>query len=877
MAKLLGGALDDILSSTAGNDSIWGGSGGTDTAVFTGSATDYRITANRDGSYQVEDLRPGAPDGSDKVRSIETFRFADETLTLEDFIALSESDAVNTVAGTGGDDTMLGTAGDDVFEGGAGDDTIWGGTGGDDTIVYGGAMADYGIALSRNGAHYVYDKREGSPDGTDKVRGIEVFQFSDGVMTLADFMAASAGEPVYDTTGTTGDDVLIGDELNDRLTAQSGNDRVWGGPDSEADADVAVFTGAFDDYLVTENRTGAITVLDLRADGDDVQVVRDIESYEFADRTVDHADIFDGAPTVAAQTAREITGSAADDTIRAAHTDGLFDAYTNDRVVGNGGDDKLYGGPGDDVLYGDGVDGSSAPPVFTAVPDSDLPTFDFDSGLYQVVYGQVKRLDPATGTYEEIGPDHANMNAAGLNPVDGYAYAIGTASAWKGHLLRIGSNGEVEDLGGGYPKSFTGAFKEDGTYVIRKDNDSFVEIDVATGAQAQVDFEGAYMPTVHDMVFIGEKAYGVSTAGILVTYDFETGVAETAVIEGVPSGEGAFGAIWTAADGGLYVSHNRSGDIYGVSGHENGSPTGVVLAAGEAAGVNDGFSFGDAPLPYPLSEAGNDELLGGAGDDRLYGGEGDDFLHGGIGADALDGGAGRDWADYSRADTRVEADLSTGGTVGDAAGDSYVGMENLKGSKFDDILSGDAGLNHIDGGTGDDRIDAGAGDDRVRGGEGADAMTGGEGVDTLSYLSSSAGVSLDLEAGTGAGGHAQGDTFSGFEEVLGSVHDDAFAGSSGADRIAAGAGDDRFTASAGNDGLWGGHGDDTIVFAGDFADYTVTRIEDAGRSDDARYQHDFLYTVTAEDGSTNRLRDIETFEFADGRFDAVQEDFFDFA
>jgi Ca2+-binding RTX toxin-like protein len=275
-----------------------------------------------------------------------------------------------------------------------------------------------------------------------------------------------------------------------------------------------------------------------------------------------------------------------------------------------------------------------------------------------------------------------------------------------------------------------------------------------------------------------------------------------------------------------------------------------------------------------VDDAGNDELLGGAGDDVLYGGAGGDTLDGGIGADALDGGEGRDWADYSRADAAVVADLRSGGTLGEATGDTYVSVENLKGSKHDDILTGDEGVNHIDGNDGADIIDAGAGDDRVRGGAGADDMQGGAGTDTLSYISSDAGVTLDLEAGTGAGGHAEGDIFAGFEEVLGSGHADTIAGSQSTDRIGAGAGDDVVIASAGNDRLWGAAGEDTLVFSGASDDYTITRVEDAGRSASDLYQYDHLYHV--EDNATgdvDYVRDFERLEFADGTFDAVTDEF----
>lgn len=873
MAKVLGTKNDDLLVSTNENDSIWGGFSGEDTAVFTGSVFDYSITANRDGSYQITDLRDGSPDGSDKVRSIELFRFSDVTVTLDAFLEI-EASRTSDLSGTDGDDILLGTDGSDMIEGGAGDDIIWGGKDGEDAAVYSGCKDDYAITRSPNGAYYVYDLRDGAPDGVDKVRDIEVFRFADGVMTLAEFVASSPSVPGFNLSGTAGNDILVGDNLDDTLRPDAGADRVWGGFEGD---DTAIFSGNFNDYVVTENQTGAITLVDTRVEGNEgIQVVRSVEQYQFADQTVGHADIFAGALTQAATTTRVILGSSANDAISAAHTDGLHDAYTNERILGGSGSDTIRGGPGDDLIYGDSDGSTNAPQswAFTSTPETDLPRFEFASGLYQIIHGQLKKLDPALGIYTEIGPDHQNINAAGMNPADGYAYGIGTGGGWTGHLLRIGSNGEVENLGGGFGKSIAGAFHDDGTYYIRTDKDTMTRIDIETLEATQIDFTADYLPTVHDFVISGDKAYGVSPLGILVTYDLVEHTATTTSIDGLPVGEGPFGAVWTAADGCIYVSHNRSGNIYGITNHEGASPQAALLFEGESAGSNDGFSFGGADLPAALLGDGDDALLGGAGDDALHGGAGDDTLDGGIGADVLHGGEGRDWADYSRAEASVIADLRSGGTLGEASGDSYASIENLKGSKHDDTLTGDSGVNHIDGNDGADVIDAGAGNDRVRGGAGADVMHGGTGTDTLSYLSSDAGVTLDLAAGTGTGGHAQGDVFSGFEEILGSGHADTVTGSDSADRVALGEGDDVVNAGAGEDRLWGGFGSDTLVFNAAFDAYVITRIEDAGRTTNALYQYDHLYRVEdTATGDIDHVRDFERFEFTDGVYDTVTDTF----
>ena len=92
-------------------------------------------------------------------------------------------------------------------------------------------------------------------------------------------------------------------------------------------------------------------------------------------------------------------------------------------------------------------------------------------------------------------------------------------------------------------------------------------------------------------------------------------------------------------------------------------------------------------------EDGNDILDGGAGNDRLDGGAGNDTLRGGTGADTLIGGEGMDNVSYTFAGSGVMLDLRYGGVTGDAAGDTYSGIENVFGSAYGDIINGDAQAN----------------------------------------------------------------------------------------------------------------------------------------------------------------------------------------
>jgi Ca2+-binding RTX toxin-like protein len=131
---------------------------------------------------------------------------------------------------------------------------------------------------------------------------------------------------------------------------------------------------------------------------------------------------------------------------------------------------------------------------------------------------------------------------------------------------------------------------------------------------------------------------------------------------------------------------------------------------------------------------GHDLLSGGAGNDRLFGGPGNDTLEGGAGADRLRGGPGLDWASYREAAAGVAASLAAPATnTGEAAGDSYRGIENLAGSRFADRLEGNRFANRIEGGAGNDTLLGGAGNDTLVGGAGDDVLIGGRGADTFVF------------------------------------------------------------------------------------------------------------------------------------------------
>jgi Ca2+-binding RTX toxin-like protein len=189
-----------------------------------------------------------------------------------------------------------------------------------------------------------------------------------------------------------------------------------------------------------------------------------------------------------------------------------------------------------------------------------------------------------------------------------------------------------------------------------------------------------------------------------------------------------------------------------------------------------------------IGNAGDNGLDGGLGDDTLIGGEGKDFFIGGGGFDTLDfstetGGFGSVIVDFFSAHYGLVGPSNILDTWNNS---EYVeSVEHFIGtnSGVADEFYLDGGGYTIDAMAGDDIVVGGDGNDVIDGGVGGDTLTGGLGNDTLSYAGSSTGVNIDLFSGTAFNGDADGDTISGFENLIGSNSGDILGGDGNANRI----------------------------------------------------------------------------------------------
>jgi|GEM_PF-1208998 len=155
-------------------------SGGTDTLDLSGWSTPSRV-----------DLHAGAYSSANSMTNNIAIAYS---TTIENATTgggddvITGNDVANTLRGGGGNDALYGSGGDDTLIGGAGNDTIEGGSG-TDTVVFEGSFASYTITIAGDTVTV-----SGAASGSDRVLGVERFQFADLTRTLAEL------SPNSDTT-----------------------------------------------------------------------------------------------------------------------------------------------------------------------------------------------------------------------------------------------------------------------------------------------------------------------------------------------------------------------------------------------------------------------------------------------------------------------------------------------------------------------------------------------------------------------------------------------------------------------------------------------------------------------------------------------------
>ena len=683
--------------------------------------------------------------------------------------------ANDIISGFGGNDSLFGGAGNDILNGGNANDLLRGGKGADTLDGGGGGdTADYGGSAS--GVQIDLDTGTGTGGDAE----------GDLLIDVEHVNGSSSGDVL---SGDGDRNLLFGFNGNDELNGRGGNDVLRGGNGADS----------------LDGGTGTDTA-DYRDSGSGV--------------------------TVSLTAGLGFGGTAAGDTL--VNIEGVFGSAYSDTLVGdvsanelNGfaGADVLRGGGGNDTLNGgtqnDTLDGGAGADILIGGTGSDFADYrNSNAGV---------TIDLTAGT-------GAGGHAAGdiLSTIE-HIYGSGYGDNLIGNGLRnllFGFDGDDVLNGGGGDDLLRGGLGADsliggsGTDTADyRDSNAGVVVNLAAGTGS------------------GGFAAGDTLSGIENIFGSDRGDTLT--------GNSGDNVLTGFGGNDTFVGGLGADEIDGGNGTDTinyiGSNAGVTvdLAAGTASG---GHATGDVLISierifassFDDTLTGNDVrnlIFGFDGDDILNGGGGNDLLRGGEGADTLNGGDGADTADYRDSDAGVTINLNSGSATGGyAAGDTFVDVEHVFGSSHNDDLTGDSGDNLLVGNAGDDILFGLAGSDTLIGGEGADQLIGGGGADIADYRTSDSGVKVNLLNGTGAGGHATGDTLTGIERVFGSDFVDVLIGNAGSNLLSGYDGNDAISGDGGEDNLIGGLGDDILTGgagadrfrydAANWGDDTITDFQD---------------------------------------------------
>jgi Ca2+-binding RTX toxin-like protein len=613
-------------------------------------------------------------------------------------------------------------------------------------------------------------------------------------------------------------ETIGGTDLADKINAMGGNDTVWadGGDDN-------IEGGNGSDFL--HGGDGNDTITD--SQGDD---------FIWGDAGDDVINAGGGLD--------QVFGGAGDDLIYgglgADFIDGgigndiLYGDTSSDDVNGDG--DEINGGAGNDVLWGGGganrLDGGIGDDILHSGAGTDRMVGGLGDDLFvmhAVEFGFNNRLDGGLG-YDVV--DYSGSIGSGVS-VLGRAQGInvnlssaGVAVIPVGILKADSFLGVESAIGSRFDDTLIGgvAVGENAAGVrvrnVEWDLKGRAGNDYLEGGPGNDNLDGGDgVDTVSYRTAPAQQVVNPVTQAVTavgVTINLASTIAQNTVTAGTDTLTGIENVIGSAfndtltGDGAANVIEGGDGaDLINGAG---GADTAGYEHAAAGINVNLALNGGQNTISAGIDTLISMENVIGSGfNDTLTGNGGANVMEGGVGNDLINGGAGSDTASYEHAaaGVNVNLELRVAQVTGGAGTDTLRSMENLRGSVFNDILTGSAGANVLDGNIGADIMSGGGGNDTYMVDNAADVVNEAAGAGTDTILTSLNNFSLLPNARV----NLENLTFTGLGDFVGTGNAlaNALTGGAGNDILSGGAGNDTLDGGIGSDVMAGGIGNDTYL------------------------------------------------------------------
>jgi choice-of-anchor C domain-containing protein len=781
-----GGTGNDSINAGEGNDALVGGAGndvidggqGFDRAHFGGNATDYEVTRNADGSITVKDMRPGAPDGTDRVVNTETLAFADSWLPIDTVAKTVEPVQLDSTTAEPNQLTVRlgGEMGNNAgqraepprYE-------VWANGVKISTGVVDWATIDRMAAQGAGGFHEL--KLDVAPG--QQLSNVSVRFTNDAYEGKAEtdrnmyVDAIEVNGKRFEAEGPSAKYHRGGDEIR----GQEG--MYWSGTMSFNTSDAPRPTDAH----IAENVPGAIVGKVSAVDSNTKVTVSD-DRFEVKDGNLKLKDGVSLNFEEVSEIDLQITGTNGTeswtrnvqievDNVNEANTavndsfsvteDGTLNLNAN-QLLGN--DTDMDG----DKLRIVGVSGAENGTVKLL----DNGQIEFKANANYSGPAKFSYTVTDAGGLTSTATVEVNVGAV----ADTANVAVGNVVGLEDQAIKLDLAASLSDIDGsetmkiaikGVPESFTlsaGTRNADGSWSVAQSDLGNVSINAPKDFNGQVNLtlEATATESSNGEAIVVSKNFSVDIADVNdVPFDIQ--IDNNTIVENVVPGE--LIATLSALD------VDNSNLQYRVLGENANS----FVVVGNELRISDtaSFSYENRPVERLTIEVSDgrggvttrdieiaisansrtiegrtesEVLRGTSASDTILAGDGNDVIVGDSGADVLNGGDGlQDVVDYLSSSKAVDVDLSKEqGSGGDAQGDTIRNVEGVVGSAFDDTLAGDKQDNLLVGNAGNDQLAGGAGNDLLVGGAGDDQLDGGEGMDVAKFSGNMSDYRFDRNA-----------------------------------------------------------------------------------------------------------------------------------